>query len=95
MEPDAGRANRCIPKWLAVSDGSFFGLLRQSAATTALSDDKGARTKSGVALRLPPQSIIRVALRDPNRQRVEVLRASPVFAGMDNPSPVRYNRCRI
>jgi hypothetical protein len=29
---------------------------RQSAATTALSDDEGARTESGVALRLPPQS---------------------------------------
>jgi hypothetical protein len=48
-------------------------LRRQSAATTALSDDESARTESGVALRLPPQSIKRVVLRRPNRQRVDAL----------------------
>jgi hypothetical protein len=40
-----------------------FGVRRQSAATTALSDDEGARTESGVALRLPPHSIGRAVLR--------------------------------
>jgi hypothetical protein len=47
---------RRILKLLAVSDGLFFGLRRQSAAATALSDDEGARAESGVAPRLPPQS---------------------------------------
>jgi len=33
-----------------------FGVRRQSAAATALSDDAACSFQSGVALRLPPQS---------------------------------------